>query len=200
MTREALNHEMRGVLAQLETCSHVPARVYGPSGGGRSSDSPLGGERPPGDEGHVKFARWYGPPFHEPTREHPGSQDDEQRKQVIRFARRELEHLRGHSVRKRPAGETREQRDKRIVKEGEGFTVKEVALRFRCGERDVRRARADAEREPEFGREPEPTADAKARRDRARELERQGLKLAQIARILGVHRSTVERDLGKRGA
>jgi hypothetical protein len=197
----ALDAEMRAVLAQLETCSHVPAAGWGPTGRSRSSDEHPGGGRPPGDIGHTYFARWYGPPFHLRTPKHPGCVTDDQRRNVLKAAKDELGHIRGGRV-ARPLvpGERREDWEKRMVKEGAGFTAKEVSIRFRCGIRDVWKVRERHDREREYGRVPEPDLDTQARRARVRELDGKGHTIAQIARLVGVHRSTVERDLGRRRA
>lgn len=227
--REALDAEMRAVLAQIEICSHVPAAGWGPTGRSRSSDDPPGGQRPPGDTGHTKFAQAYGPPFHEATADHPGARSDEDRRRVIARARSELKEIRGLGDKPVVAGETRDQWERRLLREGEGFSAKEVAIRFRCGVRDVwkvreaprcalcgcsqvaghsgtcRARRHDVEerwvsREREFGREPGADLSTKERRRRVRDLAEKGHTIAQIARLVGAHRTTVERDLGRRRA
>lgn len=213
--REALDAEMRVALAQLSICSHVPAAPWQPTGRSRSSDEPLGGNQPPGDLGEAKFARMYGPPFHEATPNHPGCTTDEGRRRVVSAAWEELKHIRGQD--ERPVVVEDEdwwaKVNAEIVKYGEGFSVKEVAIRFRCAERIVINARLAAGREPVLGKLPESEGgrrrgaagkfeevNAAARQARVRELDEKGLKLTQIAMILGVSKTTVERDLGKRAA
>ena len=198
--RRELDREMRKVLAQLETCSHVPAAGWGPTGQSPSSDEHPGGRRPPGDLGHAYFAQRYGPPFAEATWAHAGAKSDDEREAILAEARDELAHIRDPAARDRPIGESVDDLRARIVREGVGWTVREVAQRMRCGERLVREARKAAGRDPDYGRIPEPEADAEARRQRARELHSTGHTLAQIARLLDVSRSTIERDLGKRAA
>lgn len=198
--RESLDREMAAVLAQLALCSHTPAAGYGVRG--VSSDEHPGGRRPPGDVGAHVFERWYGEPFHtcSPRCKHkPSAVNDDDRRAVVKDARAELAHLRGHGEREAVAVETLDELKKRIVKEGEGWTVREVALRMRCGQRVVRDARAAAGREPDLGKLPEPAPDVEARRARARSMAANGYTLAQIARLLDVSRSTVERDLGRGG-
>lgn len=191
--RAELDRQMRDVLAQIETCSHVPAAGWGPKGRSRSSDEHPGGGRPPGDTGHTRFAHAYGPPFSEATNAYWQARTDEDRQRVLDEARAELAHIRGQTERPRVAGETSEQRNRRIVTEGEGFTVREVAIRFRCGERDVRRARTEADREPELGHEIESPD-----RHRVRELHGKGRTIASLTIQFGVSRSTVERWIGRR--
>lgn len=199
MTREDLDAEMRSVLIELAVISHVPAAGYEPKGRSRATDSVLLSSDPR-ERDHTYFAARYGPPFHHPTPRAPGCQTDEQRAEVITWARGELRAIRGTGPRPQPVGETIAERDARIVKEGEGFTRREVAIRFRCGERDVTRARKNAGREPDLGRQPEEGLPADQRRGRVLKMKQNGMTPAQIARLLGVHRSTVERDLGLRAA
>jgi hypothetical protein len=194
--RAELDRQMRAVLAQLETCSHVPAPSS--SGGGSSSDEHPGGRRPPGDLGHTYWARWYGPPFHERSSAHPGARDDDNRVQIINAARQELEHLRGHAVRERTQSESLDQLRARIVKQGEGWTVEEVARAMRCGERLVIEARKQAGREPTFGRRVERPSEALARderRRRAEEMREKGMSYRAIGSLLGVDGETIRRDL-----
>lgn len=215
MSRADLDRQMRAVLAQLETCSHAPAAPWGPTGRSRSSDEPPGGQRPPGDLGHTYYAREYGPPFNEPSARWPGAQDDEHRARIIKRARGELEHLRGQAEVARPEPESLEQLRRRIISQGAGWTVEQVALAMRCGERLVIEARKAAGRDPDYGRPLEPaeasrhraetgrfSADGpavEARRQRLRDLvDRRGYTIANAARVLGISRSTAERDLGRR--
>jgi hypothetical protein len=214
-TRADLDRQMRAVLAQLETCSHVSAAPWGPTGRSPSSDEPPGGGRPPGDLGHTYYARAYGPPFHASTSRHPGAADDDQRARIVERARGELEHLRGQTQVDRPEPESLEQLRSRIVNQGEGWTVEQVALAMRCGERLVIEARKAAGRDPEYGQPLEPAESARhraeggrfqadgtaveARQRRLRDLiDRRGYTLAGAARLLGISRSTAERDLGRR--
>lgn len=142
MNRAEIDAAMREVLAQLSTCSHVPAAGYGPSGGS-GTDEPLGGGRPPGDLGEAVFARAYGRPFHEPTPRHPGAKDDDARLRILGEATDELEAIRGNGASRveRPAGETDDERAKRIVRDGRGWPIREAAVHFRVGESEVRKAR-----------------------------------------------------------
>lgn len=179
--RVGLRHQMREVLAQLELVSHGTITNYNPSGGGGESEQAL----PAGGSGaeHLKWRRLF-----------ERATSDKERRTLIDQAWQELEQLRGRVERPVPTGETLEQRNSRIVKDGEGYTVREVAIAFRCGEREVRKARTAAGREPERGLEPESP-------DRARivELAAQGRTVASLVIQFGLSRSTIERYLGKRG-
>lgn len=191
---------MREVLADLELVSHVPASNYEPKGRSRGGGPEMGGNRPPGDKGATYFARAYGLPFSEPTPKYPGCIHDSQREHVIDNARRELAHLRGHTPRPNPREETAAELDARIVEEGEGFDAEEVAVRFRTGVLRVRKARERAGREPKTGLAVRvERMDTQRRRKETRRLRtEENLPITSIARILGVDKATVSRDL--RGA
>jgi hypothetical protein len=210
-TRAELDRQMRGVLAQLATVSHVSAAGYQPSGrSGATSSRDLSG----GDLGADVFARRYGPPFHEPTKRWPGAQDNDHRAVVLRAARDELDHVRGRgSAVTRPTGETAADRDHRIVhgyvdhrtgirENFEGWPPEDVAMNTGTTAARVRKIRLRAGRDPENGTELAVAAELPAaeRRRRARELAAAGSTLTQISHQLGASRSTIERDLGKRAA
>lgn len=206
--REGLDAEMREILAQLSTCSHVPASGYQPTGRSRSSDEKIGGSRPPGDLGEAKYARKYGRPFNEPTPDHPGADTDERRRKVIDEAATELSRIRGRGV-ERPdptALETEDQLVIRMLTETEGWTPEEVeASSFRMPARLVRRFRTRHTLNPETGKPPtevtgHEAADAEQRVARARELDDQGFSVRQIALMLRTSVTTVKRDLGRRKA
>lgn len=120
---------------------------------------------------------------------------DDDREFTLDRAERDL--LRIRRGRKRPAGgETREERDRRIVDYGEGLSVKEVALSARCGERDVRQARFNAGRDTELGLKLTSNSSPRDRATAARRYADQGLPAPRIAVLLGVSTSTIRRDLG----
>ena len=210
MNRAELDAAMREVLVQLAVCSHVPATSYQPRGRSGATDSrDLSG----GDVGtHTHLAREYGPPFHDPTTRWPGAKTDEDRAWIIERARRELENIRGTGVRARPLGETAAERDHRIVhgahdpKTGkhesyEGWSPEDVAMNTGVTAAHVRKLRVRATRDQETGRPIDVQAlPAAERRRRARELDRSRVPIAEIARRLGTHRSTIERDIGRRAA
>lgn len=195
--RDQLDAQMREVLRELELISHVPASGYQPTGRSRSSDEPLGGSRPPGDHGHTYYAQAYGPPFHPRSGRHPGCITDSQRAHVIENALLEVDHLKGRTERPEPVEESAAQLEERMVREGEGFPADEVAVRFRTGVSRVRRVREAAGREPAFGRllEHESGLSTEDRRRRVRELRAENLPLSSIARIVGVDKGTVSKDL-----
>ncbi len=127
--------------------------------------------------------------------------DEAAEREVLAGARQDLDATRRRTT--PPAArswETLEQRDARIVAQGEGVPLREVAIWARCSERDVRRARAAAGRDEELGRVPrygralEPTE----RRSEVARMYADGMPARQISFALGLSYSTVLRYLGKR--
>lgn len=226
--RDRLDAEMRELLTQLSTVSHVPASSWDPKG---RSGATEGGNRPPGDHGEVFWAIEYGAPFVVPTPRHPGCQTDTQRERVIARARDELGHLRGHdalyligsghharvATSKPTTGEIEGDDDTaaRMLRETVGWTPDVVERsHFRMTAKLVRKIRLRHGHHPETGRPLEvPTgrnpkdsrsdvarADSESKAVEAQRLESLDYNLVEIAEILGVSRSTVERYLGRRAA
>lgn len=177
---------VRQVLVDLEMLSHGSTQAWNPTG--RSTGEhvlPHGELRPP----HVTFRLLY-----------LEADTAEARALVVKAAQDELKHHRGHEVdRSHVVAETREEEDERILKDGEGFTPAEVALRFKCTVTRVRSVRRDHERTIEYGRPlDEPTKDRLSRserRARAVAYKEQGMTLTQISQLLGCDKATVSRDL-----
>jgi hypothetical protein len=94
--------------------------------------------------------------------------------------------------------ETEAQLFGRIIVEGEGFGVAEVAVSLRTTDRIVLRARKDAKRDLETGKprsQEKASLSAAERRMRAKELRKQGWKLHEIASELDCDEATASRDL-----
>jgi hypothetical protein len=83
-----------------------------------------------------------------------------------------------------PEGETFGDLKSRILGEGEGWTPKEVALAMRVTPTLVRNVRAEAERDPEYGRPDGSLAHGLALLDA-------GLSIRQAAQITGIPKSTL---------
>jgi hypothetical protein len=173
---------MANVLAQLEVVSAGTIAGYSPvpKGGAHESSPPRSGDAwPP----HERFAARYN-----------DCSTDSERDRVIAAAEKELRNLR----RSRPPAktETKKERDGRIVIEGEGFSALEVAMKFRCGVRDVWSARHAAARDKDYGRPLGVTVGSVIeRRQRVAEMKARGMTERQIALALGVSRPTVSKDL-----
>jgi hypothetical protein len=109
--------------------------------------------------------------------------DEDERAQILALAQAELEAwLRRPEP--PPAGETFEDLQHRIIGEGEGWTPQEVALAMRVTPTLVRNTRAQAARDPEYGRPDASLA-------HAIELLRSGCSLRQAAQITGIPKSTL---------
>lgn len=190
---------MRYWLGQLAVCSHATTATWAPtgrSGGGKA----LGGSRPPGDLGAEQYARAYGLPFHQPTPTDPGAKDDAHRGRLVGQVRAEVQHLRGHVAVDRPLPESTAELEQRIVLEGEDYEPGEASVRFRCTPTMVRRARRAAGRNEETGRADAASLPTAERRKRTQALKQQGKTVSQIARLLGVDKATVSRDLQRKAA
>jgi hypothetical protein len=160
---------MAQLLAELSLLPHGSTTSYNPSGSGGDSSESQGGKRPPGES--------Y--PDQERLRDaYVRCWTDHGRERVIEDARRTLREWRGIIPRPSPRDETLDELKARIVREGDGWSVRDVALHMRCSERLV----IDARREHEM-----------------HELRRQGKSDQEIAERLGVHRTTVTRTLPAKG-
>lgn len=187
--RQELEQRFRAVLIQLELLSNGSiAKMDGNSGGGSvrhyADHIPTLGRH---DAPHLYYRdRW--------TR----AQGDAEREQILEAAEKELDAAR-KSQADPSVAETREERDRRIVDEGDGWPARDVATHFRCGIRDVWAARRAAGRDEETGKSPNgaPTP-VDARPERVRELADKGMSARRIAFALGLSYSTVLRDLGRK--
>jgi hypothetical protein len=173
----------RQILARLELISHGTTQSWSPSHGGEKEVAfPPGESKPP----HVRWReRW------------EKATDEDGRMAAWSGARNELESLTTRHITEVPV-ESEEQLAKRIVTDGEGWTVEEVAQRMRCTTTFVRRARLKDGRDIGTGMKPEEMIeDLVVKRERARELAERGLTERQIAMHTGLSKTTVRRVLGK---
>jgi hypothetical protein len=83
-----------------------------------------------------------------------------------------------------PPGETLDDLKRRVLREGDGWRAKEVALAMRVTPTFVRHVRTEAERDPETGRPDRSLAHGLA-------LLSQGCSLRQAAQITGIPKSTL---------
>jgi hypothetical protein len=83
-----------------------------------------------------------------------------------------------------PQGESFDELKRRILREGQGWTPKEVALAMRVTPTLVRNVRTEADRDPEYGR-----PDGSLKHGLA--LLSEGLSLRQVERITGIPKSTL---------
>ncbi len=134
---------MRDVLLQLAMTSNGRTVSYDSSGGG-TPDYVLVDDR-----GRAKLAHGDAPQLAYAAA-WDRARDDVERAAVLKAAHDELQSIlksRGNPL----VVESKEDRDRRIVQEGEGWPARDVANSFHCGIRDVWGAREAAGRDVEYG-------------------------------------------------
>lgn len=179
---------MRAILTQLQLVSAIPAQNLNATHG---SDEHPGGRKPPGDDGYLLYARWYGPPFFQPTPQHPGCRTIDEQIQCITAARSELQHLRRTTHVE--VTETPEQTRAQLLEETEGWSPQAVSQsHWRISTSVLRRIRVAAGRDAETGRIVElEQHDGQDLASRARALKDQGMSQRAIAMVLGVSKTQV---------
>jgi len=141
---------------------------------------PLGDADPP----HLLYARRYA-----------GCRTDAQRSQVIEAAEDELDSILYVTKPTRPM-ETPSQREGRIIREGEGWHSREVAVAHRMLEREVWAIRRRHLRDKDYGRVVEDQKlSATDRVARVQQMKAEGMSARQIAFALRVDHKTVTSDL-----
>ena len=192
-----LDRQMRQILARMELLPHGSITNYSPTGVGGSADTkpPTGELRPPHE--HWKRRWLLAVERDEETEQREATTITTHRSDVIEKAQADLD-----SYLKRTeglvVGETEEQLEARIVREGDGWSVGEVAQHCRCTPTFIRKARLKAGVSIETGKQPDGLrADSVDQIAHARELARNGLTERQIAFFTGASKSTIRRVLGK---
>lgn len=189
--QEALPLELRQILAELELLSHGTTANLAPTGAASDGE---GDGCPPGE-------RW--PPHLKWREQWEGATDDDGRRAVLRGARAEL-HALTHRAEVKVRGETEAELEERIVKDGAGWSVEEVATRMRCTPTFVRKARLKDGKSIKTGEDPasarpvaavQPTTSEQ--RERIRRLAHLECSERTIAAQVGVSKSTVRRIMGK---
>jgi DNA-binding CsgD family transcriptional regulator len=176
---------MRALLLELALTSNGRTSSWDVSSAGERDHTPHLGR---GDAPELELAAAY-----------EAAADDDARRAAIQGATETLDRIR-RSRATTVVGETKTERDARIVRDGEGERARDVAIAIRCGIRDVWAARAANGRDTEFGR-PCLNGGSLTRRERqARvlELTGDGMSARAVAGALGVSYATVLRDLGRK--
>lgn len=177
---------MRQVLTALAMLMHGKTQSWDSNGG-------RGGERDPRPGGDsYPIAEHYRDRYASAVSEHS-------KRQVLREAREELEQWRGHGECRHAGAETQEQRDDRMMREGDGFEPQIVAVRFHTSAQRVRKVRWAKKRDPETGK-PLPGStpvEKPVDMDRVRRYKAQGLSLRQIETLTGASKSAIHRMLGR---
>ncbi len=169
--------EVRQLFAELELLSHGTTQSWNSTGSHTTDRAiiPPGESKPP----HVTFRLSY-----------LAASSDSARSLVVKEAGEELERFRGHGIdRSHVVGESQEQQNARLLKEGAGEPPSRVALVFHCTPTRVRRLRLAAGFNTETGRPTTPVATDLA--VEARRLRDAGMSVRAIALALGKPKSTV---------
>lgn len=182
--------EMTEVLLAMEMLAGGSITNYSPTGAGGVADStPPAGVRFDGSSDLPMHAYW--------RARYERAVGNYQREQVYNAARAELE-----AFRKRPKitviMETEEELEARIVKEGQGWTVEQVAIHCRCTTTFARKARLKAGVSVTTGNAPkEVVLGAFDQREHAREMAENGATERQIEFVTKLPKTTVRRILGR---
>jgi hypothetical protein len=190
-----LAQQMRSILAQMELLPHGTITNYSPTGGGGGADTkpPTGESRPPHEHWRERWERAVFDDMEEEQRE--ATTITRHRRRVIDNAQKELD-----SLRKRPEikvqGETEEELEKRIIRDGEGEPVDRVALAMRCTPTFVRKARLKAGRSVVTGNAPKDAPlDTEDQVEKVRRLKEEGYTERGIRMILKIGGSKLQRLL-----
>lgn len=187
------DRRMKAVLVQLELLTYGATYQYA---GATARQKPLGGDMPAKQWG---AAADEAEPLHLHWRARYVLAAPGEREQVIVDAQDAAIRARRGPL-DVPEGETAEQWERRMIKDGEGADADHVALAFNCLPRMVRKIRSRWKREPEYGRIMVPV-DAGERRALVEQLVNvEGVSMRATAMRLGVNYSTVLRDLGRKAA
>lgn len=184
--RHVLDRRIRLVLARLELLSYGAVASMDSSGG---KGKPTGGDKPKGwrayrddDELEVPHIRF--------RVEYERAVDNVAREGVCEAAEAALKAL--TEPRKAQAkGETLAQLQARILKDGQGWSVKDAALGFRVTETFVRKVRAEGLRRLDDGR-PLPSSSMSLA-----EMVEKGWAVRRVAEVMGWSVMTAQRRMAK---
>lgn len=185
-----MDPEMAEVLLAMEMLAGGSITNYSPTGTGGVADS-----KPPAG---VRFDGRSELPLHAYWRaRYEQAVGNYQREQVYKAAQAELD-----AFRKRPkitiSMETEEELEARIVREGQGWTVEQVAIHCRCTTTFARKARLKAGVSITTGNAPSEIAiDSLDQREHAREMAENGATERQIEFVTKLPKTTVRRILGR---
>lgn len=188
-----LETRMQDVLLQLALTSNGRTSSYDSSGGGTPDHVLVD------DNGRAKLGRGDAPHLHYAD-EWNAAVDDEERAAVLKAATDELDRIRRSRANPHVA-ESKEERDRRIIKHGKGWPARDVANAIRCGITDVHKARQAAGLDIEYGQQ-HVNGRALSRDERNGEilrLTKLGMNPFQIASALNIPRSSVRYVLARPG-
>lgn len=171
------DRRMRSVLIAMQCLMYGSTAQWNKSGG---HQKPTGGNRPPGDS----------KPLHHVWQiTYVMAVGADAREQVIADATDALVEARVRTA-PIPQGETRQEWEERLIKDGEGWPAREVAVRFLTATREVTKLRMRYERDPHVGKPLEQQASVA-------EMIARGLSARQIAFITGKKPSSIQYHVTK---
>jgi hypothetical protein len=171
------DRRMRTVLVSMQCLMYGSTTSWQANTG---HQKPTGGNRPPGDS----------KPLHQTWQiTYVMAIGADAREQVIADATDALVEARVRTA-PIPQGETRQEWEERLVKDGQGWPAREVAVRFLTATREVTKLRIRYERDPHMGNPLEQQATIP-------ELIARGLSARQIAFITGKKPSSVQYHVTK---
>lgn len=196
-----LYRQFRQILAELELLSNVSAASYESNGHSIPHSTPPPGVRLDGGSQKPPYEYWRERWLRAVWSDHEAELRESapittRRRDVIEKAQADLD-----SYRKRTegvvVGETEAELEARIVREGEGWSVEQVAQHCRCTVTFARKARLKAARSVETGKAPKDLVidSDDDMRDRARKLKREGVSGRGIRLILKIGGSKLDQLL-----
>jgi hypothetical protein len=179
MPVNGLTREARQILGEMELLMHGKTASLNSSGrGGERNPVPQGEASPPVDY-------WLGR-FRTAALEEVAG--------LVQAARHELERIKRRDTTVVVQEETREEWEARLLRDGEGFEARDVAVKFNCAVQDVTRLRRRAGLDPNLGEAFRPVdAPLEEKKERVLEMRRAGVSTRQIAQAVGVHQTQVVR-------
>jgi len=174
----------RTLLARLSILAEASASSLEPSKRGTPGHAVLAGSIHPRDRTHDYWRQAFLAAWHDAPALH----------RAVRSATRDLEAFTTAPKAGDRPEETRAQLDRRIVRDGTGYSIAEAAVHFRTTHKVVIAARTAAERDPSDGSEQQEIRDKAAK---AREMARAGMTRRAIGRFLGAHHEQVKRWIEK---
>lgn len=189
---DQLETRMREVLLQLELTSNGRTSTFDAGGGGTPDYSLVD------DNGRGRLDEDDAPHLRHLADWKAAGDDEHARAAALDAAKATLDAIRRSHANPKTV-ESKEARDRRIVKDGQGWPAREVANSVRCGIKDVWRAREAAGRDAEFG-ELKRNGRELTRDERNAEIlrmHRKGLSGHAIADALNIERSSVRYVLAR---
>jgi hypothetical protein len=165
------------------------------AGGVASSKPPTGDSHPPQAYWLERWERAVKRDIEATRRE--GATIDRQRRAVLDAATEALDRWCKSPAPAKDVGETEAELAARVVRDGRGWSLEQVAMHCRCTVSFARKARLKAGANAETGVIAVPAPEPTDQRERAMELARNGMTERQIVMLTKLPKTTVRRALGR---